>query len=106
MSAFETFVNRELPRRSALLTVAITGYDGEPTNVAAPAILQSSPIGTEYIQETPQITFWRKNNTGAFDWIQDDPGGGGGGGGGISLDGGAFDQPPLVDPGTIDGGSF
>ena len=47
MGAFEDFVVLELPRRAAFLTVAITGYDGDPNEVVAPPpswmALQSGP---------------------------------------------------------------
>lgn len=56
---FENFINLELPRRPALLTVAITGFDGDP-NVGAPAIITGAPVGTYYQQETP-ATLWRKD---------------------------------------------
>lgn len=72
MTAFENFVNLELPRRSAHLTVGIAGYDGDPNDVAAPAILKNSPQGTWYQRETPAIVWYRKQIGGAIgstSWI-------------------------------------
>jgi len=62
MSAFEDFVQTELPRRSPHLTQTITGYDGDPNDVAAPAILQNSPLGTWFREQTAGI-WWRKTET-------------------------------------------
>ena len=76
MSQFEDFVNLELPRRSALLTVEITGYDGDPNDGGAPAIITGSPKGTWYLRGDD--VFWRKNAAGTWE-----EGGGGGGGGDI-----------------------
>lgn len=70
MSAFEDFVNLELPRRSAFLTVAIAGFDGDPNSGGAPALLQGAPTGTWYLRETPVRVFYRKVNSGATDWIE------------------------------------
>lgn len=71
---FEEFVNRELPRRSAHLTQAITGYDGDPNDGGAPAIIQSAPLGT-WFHEASEDRWWRKLNSGAWEL-----GGGGGAG--------------------------
>ena len=65
MTAFETFVVTELPRRSAHLTVGLTSYDGDPNDVAAPAILKNSPQGTWYQRETPDVIWYRKEVGGA-----------------------------------------
>lgn len=72
----QAYVNFELPRRTVLLTVAITGYDGDPTLPAAPDIIDNAPLGTFYLQETPD-TLWRKD--GSLTWVLVDTGGGGGG---------------------------
>lgn len=66
---FRDFVNLELPRRSAFLTVAITGYDGDPNGGGAPAILQGAPVGTWYFRETPEKTTYRKYDTSATSWV-------------------------------------
>jgi len=68
MTAFEDFVNLELPRRSAHLTYEITGYDGDPNDGSAPAILQGSPKGTWFLQATGGI-WWRKKTSSADSWI-------------------------------------
>lgn len=67
MNAFEDFVNIELPRRSAFLTVEITGYDDDPNGGGAPAILTGAPKGTWYYRETPNGTSYRKNNLGVWE---------------------------------------
>jgi hypothetical protein len=69
---YETFVNRELPRRPALLTFANTGYSGDPNDVAAPAIISSAPMGTMYIDSDVR---WTKFST---TWLRESIGGGGG----------------------------
>jgi len=80
MSDFETFVNTELPRRSTLITKAITGYDSDPNLGGAPAIIQSAPLGTWFYEETAN-KWWRKTTSSPASWT-DQTGGGGGGGGG------------------------
>lgn len=82
MSAFEAFVNLELPRRSAFLTGAITGFDGDPNSGGAPAQLQGAPVGTWYLRETP-LTVYRKLTAGATGWVEDGSSGGGGGTAGV-----------------------
>lgn len=73
MGAFEDFVNRELPRRSAALTFAITGYDGDPnaTSPSPPAIITSAPTGTWFLWQS-RNQYFRKNRDGI--WIGEDPG--------------------------------
>jgi hypothetical protein len=75
-SPFEIYVNTELPRRSALLTNAITSYDGNPNDGGAPDIIQNSPLGT-YFREETNTKWWRKNETvweeviiGSYDLIR------------------------------------
>jgi hypothetical protein len=72
MSAFELFVNTELPRRSAHLTVEITGYDADPNDVGAPAILKNAPKGTWYQRQSPDVLWYRKRISGvpgATSWL-------------------------------------
>jgi hypothetical protein len=72
MSAFEQFVNLELPRRSAHLTVEITGYDADPNDLGAPAILQNAPKGTWYQRQSPSVVWYRKQISGvpgAASWV-------------------------------------
>jgi len=79
MTAFENFVNLELPRRSAFLTPSvITGsYDGDPNDVAAPNDLKLAPVGTWYLRETP-LTQYRKLTAGATGWVEQGDASGGG----------------------------
>jgi hypothetical protein len=60
MSDFETFVALELPRRPTLLTVVITGFDGDPNDGGAPAIISDAPVGTFYLRETPVILYQKQ----------------------------------------------
>jgi len=69
---FEEFVNRELPRRAALLTVEIAGYDGDPNDGGAPAILQNAPAGTQY--QRGSGTFYRKRTAAPGMWNEDEGG--------------------------------
>lgn len=78
MSAYEDYVNLEMPRRSTLLTKVITGYDADPNLGGAPAILQEAPLGTWFYEEGGN-TWWRKRDAGATDWVDMTPGGGPGG---------------------------
>jgi hypothetical protein len=64
-TALETYVGTELNRRPAYLTVAICSYDGDPNEVAAPAIIDNAPAGTFYGQETPDQV-WQKNPAGTW----------------------------------------
>lgn len=75
MSAFEDFVNLELPRRSAFLTVAIAGFDGDPNDVGAPDILKNAPVGTWYLQETGGPIEHRKLTASATGWVASAGGG-------------------------------
>ena len=76
MTAFEDFVNLELPRRPVMLTVANTGYDADPNAGGAPDTLKLAPIGSFYLQETP-VTIYQKLTPGATGWVN--VGGGAGG---------------------------
>ncbi len=67
MTAFEDFVNLELPRRSSFLTVAIAGFDGDPNSASAPDILKGAPVGTWYQRDTP-IKIYRKLTASATGW--------------------------------------
>ena len=52
MSDFETFVSLELPRRPVMLTVDLTGYDGDPNAGGAPAIISGAPKGSLYLRDS------------------------------------------------------
>ena len=76
MGAYEDFVALELPRRSALLTKAITSYDADPNLGGAPAIIQGAPLGTWFYEETAN-RWWRRRGAAPTTW-SDQTGGGGG----------------------------
>lgn len=65
----QAYVNLEIPRRRTLLTVAITGYDGNPNDVAAPAILQGAPVGSWYLRETI-LELYEKLTSGSTTWTK------------------------------------
>ncbi len=66
----QAYTNLELPRRTVLLTVAITGYDGDPNDGGAPAVITGSPAGTVYLRETPSPTLYDKLVAGAGAWVE------------------------------------
>jgi hypothetical protein len=74
MGAFEDFVNLELPRRSALLTKAITSYDADPNLGGAPAIIQGAPLGTWFYEETAN-KWWRRKGAAPTTWSDQTSGG-------------------------------
>lgn len=67
MSAFEDFVNLELPRRPTLLTQEITSYQGDPNAGGAPSIIQNSPKGTFYLNNS-DAGLWRKTTASVGSW--------------------------------------
>ena len=71
MSAFEDFVNLELPRRPVLLTPEIAGYDGDPNDSGAPAIVKYAPRGSFYIQSAVDSPLWRKGGSAVATWTSD-----------------------------------
>jgi hypothetical protein len=75
MTAFENFVNLELPRRPTMLTLAVTGYAGDPNDGGAPAIVQNSPAGSFYLRDSDK-SLWRKKESTAGTWEETDTGGG------------------------------
>jgi hypothetical protein len=75
MGAFEDFVVLELPRRSAFLNKAITGYDDDPNDGGAPSEIQGAPLGTWFREETAE-KWWRKTESA---WEEQGAGTGGGG---------------------------
>jgi hypothetical protein len=77
MSAFEDFVNLELPQRPVMSTAANTGYDGDPNAVGAPSKIQNSPVGTFFIQYTANKLWQKRGGPGTWEEI-------GGGGSGLS----------------------
>ena len=67
MSAFEDFVNLELPKRAPTLTLANTGFDGDPNAGGAPAVVQNSPQGTYFFRNTGSIVYI-KNTSAPGTW--------------------------------------
>lgn len=72
---FENFVNLELPRRPALLTLEITTYDDDPNLGGAPTMLQIAPKGTFFLQDTGAV-LWRKETATPGTWSIVGAGGG------------------------------
>ena len=70
MTAFEDFASLELSRRRPFITVDISGFDGDPNDGGAPAILKDAPVGTWYLQETPSLTVHQKLTTGVTTWTE------------------------------------
>lgn len=69
MTAFEDFVNLELPQRPVMLLSGDVGYTGDPNGGGAPAILQGAPAGTFFLDESSTI-LWRKFAVGATSWVE------------------------------------
>jgi hypothetical protein len=67
MTAFEDFVNLELPRRPTLLTNAITSYDGNP-NLSVAAIINDSPHGTLFLEETTGALWQKQTQADPLSW--------------------------------------
>lgn len=68
MSAFETFVTTELPKRPALLTDVSTGYDGDPNSLSAPSALNICPRGTLYLRSTNVL--YQKGAASSGNWVR------------------------------------
>lgn len=66
----QAYTNFEIPRRTAFLTVAIAGYDGDPNDGAASSILKNAPVGTWYLRETPLVQY-RKHVAGSTGWVEE-----------------------------------
>lgn len=66
----QAYTNLEMPRRIVLLTVTITGYDGNPNDGGAPDIIKNAPVGTFYLQLTPE-RLWRKTETPLV-WVENE----------------------------------
>lgn len=64
-TALETLFTAELVRRPAYITATVAAYDGDPNDVAAPALLDDAPAGTEYQEETPD-RLWKKDAGGTW----------------------------------------
>lgn len=70
MTAFETFIQAEMPKRSALETNASVSYDDNPNLGGAPAALQNAPTGTWFFEQTKEL-WWRKAGAGSTSWRQE-----------------------------------
>lgn len=75
MSAFENFVNLELPKRPVMLSLANTGYDNDPNGGGAPAVVQNSPQGTFFFRTTGNLVYI-KNTSSPGSWAAVGSGGG------------------------------
>lgn len=67
MSDFENFVNLELPKRPPMLTLANTGYDGDPNGGGAPVVVANSPQGTFFFRTTG-LALYVKNSASPGTW--------------------------------------
>lgn len=76
MSAFEDFVNLELPKRPPMLTPANTGFDGDPNGGGVPGVIANSPQGTFYFRTTGEILYLKESSTPGT-WTTVGTGGGG-----------------------------
>jgi hypothetical protein len=64
----QQFANDNFPLRAILRksTDADVAYDGDPNDVAAPAILDNAPVGTKYFRASINTTYRRLSNA----WIE------------------------------------
>lgn len=76
MSAFEDFVNLELPKRPPMLTLANTSYDGDPNGGGAPVVVANAPAGTFFFRNTGFILYL-KDTSAPGSWAVVGSGGGG-----------------------------
>lgn len=68
MSAFEDYINTELPRRRVLLVPDLVGgYDDDPNDGGAPSALQLAPVGAWYYRESTS-TLYQKLLSGTDTW--------------------------------------
>lgn len=67
MSAFEDFVNLELPRRPVMLTQSITGFDGDPNTGGPPALVANAPLGSFFLRATGTVLY-KKNSSSPGTW--------------------------------------
>lgn len=63
MSAFEDFVNLELPKRPVMLTLGNTGFDGDPNGGGVPAVIANSPQGTFFFRQTGEILYIKESSS-------------------------------------------
>ena len=67
MTAFEDFVNTELPQRPVLIKGAVEAA-GDPRSSVVPKVL-GAPIGTLY-QQYGTVDTWKRIGTGAEEWFK------------------------------------
>lgn len=63
MSAFEDFVNLELPKRPPMLTLANTGFDSDPNGGGVPAVIANAPQGTFFFRQTGEILYIKESGS-------------------------------------------
>lgn len=68
-TSYEIFVNTELPRRSAYLTIDNTGYEGNP-NLAGIDKINSAPKGTWFLNNADNSLWYKKIKTDPLSWDQ------------------------------------
>jgi hypothetical protein len=67
MSAFETYIQQELPQRPVLLSPAnCGGYDGDPNDGGAPVKIQNSPSGTLYLRVSTTQLYQKIGGAGTW----------------------------------------
>lgn len=71
MTAFEDFVNAELPKRTVMLTLANTGASGDPNLVVSNPQVNDAPIGT-FFKDDLTNDLWNKDGPGATEWSPSD----------------------------------
>ena len=76
MSAFEDFVQTEIPRRPTMLTQSITGFDGDPNSGSPPSIVANAPKGSFFLRETG-FRLYKKNTSSSGSWQEVGAGAGG-----------------------------
>lgn len=74
-TAFETYIQQELPKRPVMLTTANASYDGDPNGGGAPAVVSGAPAGTFYLRLTGNVLY-KKNSSTAGTWEVVGSGGG------------------------------
>ena len=74
ITAFEDFVNAELPRRPVMLSLDNTGYSGDPNASVAP-IINNAPKGSFFLNDADNV-LWKKNDGTSTSWEEVGTGGG------------------------------
>lgn len=70
MTAFEDFVNLELPKRATVLLSDEIGYTGDP-NLAVNVTLNNAPEGRNYFWDKTNKALWLKAGPTSTDWIEE-----------------------------------